>query len=608
MERNSKKMKRGQVSVFVLIALAIAAGVLIFLAARGSLSISGNDRQFAEVTDFYDSCLQQETESAISIMEMQGGRLDVGEYMPGSDYAPFSSHLNFLNAPVPYWFYVSGNGVVKENVPTKGELEGEIARYLERQISQCNWDSLRERGYSVDVGAGKVKVSVQDDKVIITSGMELNLGKEDVRARVSSRTVEIQSKLGKLFGMAERVYKQEQQELFLENYTLDVLRSYAPVDGVEISCSPKIWGTQQVVSEFQNALEANLGALKYNGQGYFSLGQAEQNVRFLYLQSWPNAIEIHGAQQDVMVAEPVGNQEGLGILGFCYSPYHFVYDVKFPVMVQVYEGEEIFQFPVAVIIDKNLPRKGIYSEIEAGQERNDFCNFKTQEIKARVFDNNLNPVDADIKYECFDQSCDVGKTSNGIFNGFVPACVNGEIVANAEGYKEKREIFSSNEQTSIDIILDKLYKVNISLTIDGKPLQGRAVVSFNGNNQSASTALPEGGKLELSEGMYDIRVSVYGNSTLVLPATSTTQCIEIASSGILGIFGGKEEKCFPVSIPETKVEYALQGGGIGKEFLLDSQLNRGVLELNVKSLPKPNSIQQLQYNYASFETQGVDVK
>ena len=33
---------------------------------------------------------------------------------------------------------------------------------------------------------------------------------------------------------------------------------------------------------------------------------------------WPYAFEVSPTQGDILIANPVGNQEGLGILGFCY--------------------------------------------------------------------------------------------------------------------------------------------------------------------------------------------------------------------------------------------------------------------------------------------------
>ena len=60
-------------------------------------------------------------------------------------------------------------------------------------------------------------------------------------------------------------------------------------------------------------------------------------------------------------------------------------------------------------------------------------------------------------------------------------------------------------------------------------------------------------------------------------------------------------------IPETKIEYALRGGGKGEVYILESQLQDGKIRVSVDALRVPKSLEELQYNYASFEDMGVDV-
>ena len=54
-----------------------------------------------------------------------------------------------------------------------------------------------------------------------------------------------------LYQSALTVYNYEQSTLFLENYTIDVLRNYAPVDGVDITCSPLTWNANDIVSKLE---------------------------------------------------------------------------------------------------------------------------------------------------------------------------------------------------------------------------------------------------------------------------------------------------------------------------------------------------------------------
>jgi len=121
---------KGQVSIFVIVAIIIVAGIAVFFAFRGGLGLGGVPTEFAPIYSSYISCIETEAENALDLLGTQGGRLDVGEFVQGSEFAPFSSHINFLGIPVQYWFYISGNGIVKENVPSRSDMEREVENYL----------------------------------------------------------------------------------------------------------------------------------------------------------------------------------------------------------------------------------------------------------------------------------------------------------------------------------------------------------------------------------------------------------------------------------------------------------------------------------------------
>ena len=101
-------------------------------------------------------------------------------------------------------------------------------------------------------------------------------------------------------------------------------------------------------------------------------------------------------------------------------------------------------------------------------------------------------------------------------------------------------------------------------------------------------------------------VYVYGNSSVVLPSSTRTECTNAAKSGLLGFFGQTEEKCFDITVPETRIDYALRGGGTSEMYIFESDLEGGEVTLHVPSLPLPNSIEQLQYNFEIFSSFGVE--
>src|SRR3989344_1415218 len=134
--------KRGQVAIFVIVALVIVVGVVIYFAVKNNVDPSSQNPEFESVFTYYSSCIQEKAEQALDLSGSQGGRIDPGIYIPGSEYAPFSSQLNFLGFPVPYWFYLSGNGVAREKVPTKQEIEKEVSDYIINNMQECDYESF----------------------------------------------------------------------------------------------------------------------------------------------------------------------------------------------------------------------------------------------------------------------------------------------------------------------------------------------------------------------------------------------------------------------------------------------------------------------------------
>lgn len=615
---------KGQMSILIIIGIVIVAGIILLFAFREKIfGIEQIPSELQPVFSYYESCIKNDAENAMRIAGTQGGYIRNIEYRPGSEYAPFSSELNFLGFSVPYWFYISGNGLAKEQVPSLSEIERNIGDYVEERLGECDFSLFLEQGYSIEKGDVNVNVNVEEQRVIVGVDSRIFASIGESGATKNKYEIVLDSKLGKFYGIAREIYAKQKEDAIFESYAFDTLRLYAPVDGVEISCSGKIWKTREVIDELKEGLEANIGEIKFKGN-YYSLNErnreyyvvdldrnVDENINLIYSRALPTKIEINGegVDDELMIASPVGIQEGLGVLGFCYAPYHFVYDLSFPVIVQIYNNDEIFQFPVVSFIDNNIAREGIFSEIEAEEESFDLCEYMTQDISVSLYDNNLNSVDGNLSYQCFNQRCKLGESRGGAFAGKAPACLNGEIIVRAEGFAEKSERFSTNINTNSDIILERVYEVDLELEVGQKELEGTAIILFSDKEgETTSTLLPDEKRIRLKEGDYSVTVYVYGNSSISIPASKRTQCQEAPRSGILGFFGSTKEECFDINIPETKIEFALRGGGKGENYLLAEQLERGKLKINVDELPIPKSLEELQYNYASFEEMGVDIE
>ncbi len=607
---NPATSKKGQVTVFIIIAIIIVAAVAGYFIFRDKISVSEVPASMQSVYTTFLSCLEEDALVGADILMSQGGYIEIPEFEPGSAYMPFSSQLNFLGSPIPYWYYVSGNNIEKEQVPSKNDMERELENFIERKIAECSFDIYYDRGFGVYFDEPKAKVEIKDREIEVDLEMDLTIDRGEDTVLVRDHTVLTSSKLGKLYNSAIKVYEEEQKELFLEEYAIDTLRLYAPVDGVELSCSPEIWNAEEVFDDLYEAIEVNTMALKSKGSSkdYFVIDlPVDEDVRFIASQNWPHNFEVNPSEGVLMIANPVGNQAGLGILGFCYVSYHYVYNVKYPVLVQVYEDEEIFQFPMAVIIQGNNPRKSLGGEA-VEYEDTEFCEYKNTLTRVNTYDSNLVPVSADISYECFGNTCSIGTSSSGVLSEEFPQCINGYIVAKADGFKETKYLYSVIDEGEVHIVMDRLYERNVNLRLDSSSYNKEAIISFISDDLSATVVYPEKKTVELSEGDYNISVFIYDDSSLKIEELTYEECVEVPRTGIGGIVGLTQEKCFDITLPEQVVSSALAGGGKDVYYITEYELqNSNTIEITAESLPRPTSLDQLQENYVLFETKSLGI-
>ena len=606
---------KGQVTIFIIIGIVIVALIVLFFSLKDRIKIGGIPAEFQPVEESYLSCINSFAKTGASILGEQAGYIYLPEFEPGSKYSPNSNQLDVLGTAVPYWYYVSGNNLVREQVPNKAEMESQLEKYLDENL-KCDFSSFVNRGYIVQNEDFKTDVKISDDKIAVSINGNLNIAFGEEAIKIENHKQEINSRIGKLYNAALKIYNKEKQEMFLEKYALDTLYLNAPVNGIELSCSPKIWNFENVKKEVKEALEENILMVKVKG-GYYKKANeyfiadvsSDETTSFFYSREWPTKIETQ--QEDgIMIAQPVGNQPGLGILGFCYVPYHFVYDINFPVLTQVYDDKEIFRFPVSVIISGNKERTALPGSF-LGDVEPKVCKYKNSEISVSTYNSNLEPVEAEISFKCFNEKCDIGKTriadGKAVLNAMVPQCVNGFIIAKADGYAEKKEIISTNEENSASLILDKLYNISIIVKINDKLTEDLAVIYFQSDEDMQTLIWPEQKTIKLKDGFYNISAMIYKNSSLRIEGTKTQKCINSIKPGFFGLFGAKEEKCFDVEIPSQELGNVIAGGGKTEQYLTESELEKETAEIQISSLPLPKTLEDLQKNYEALETKNIYV-
>ncbi len=608
------RKRTGQVTLFIILAIAIIA--LIGGYAFFRYQAAQVPTKFAPIEQSFIDCVQVKMEHGASLLGSHGGYIVPPVFEPGSQEYPTSSQLDFMGDGIPYWFYVSGNGIMKENIPTVSSMQTQLSNFLQNSATQCDFSEFRDQGFYVMLNVTKVTTTIRTSNIaaVVSADLVMKFGNES--AVVSTHNTQINSNLGKFYALALNVYNKEKQAAFLENYTVDMLYLYAPTTDTVLSCSPKVWTLQNISNDLKNAFESNLPFIRPGSPSkYYNLDvpiQSGENVRFMYSKDWPTKIYTP-SKNGLLIVSPVGKQQGLGVLGFCMVPYHFVYDINYPVMTQIYNDNEFFQFPVNVIIKGNKPREALPATAVETQTQS-VCQYSNTRGQVSTYDSELNPILADISFKCFSEECPMGSTQivgdKAILDTMFPQCVNGQVTASADGYTLTSVTVSSNQEFDTGLVLEKLHTLKLDVKIAGKQATESVMLYFTSDKNNQVAYWPDDKSIELSEGFYNVTAYIYANTSITLPASTTNTCIEVPRTGVLGFFGATTEKCFDAIVPEQTISNAIVGGGVSEEYFIEPILkSSSTLEVNIDSITIPKSLDDIEsvYNKALVSKLNVEL-
>ena len=220
--RNSMDSKSGQVTIFIILAIIIVAGIGIYFAFKGNLFKTSLPAELDPIYSYYLGCIEGEISDGSLILGTQAGYIDAPEFSPGSSYMPFSSQLDFLGIGIPYWYYISGNGVVKEQIPSKAKMQSQLNDFLDERLLECDFSQFEEQGFEISIGEAQTKTSINELGIEANVDQDLSINFGEISWSGSNHDVEINSNLGKFYDLAVKIYINQKETMFLEKYGLDI--------------------------------------------------------------------------------------------------------------------------------------------------------------------------------------------------------------------------------------------------------------------------------------------------------------------------------------------------------------------------------------------------
>ena len=309
--------------------------------------------------------------------------------------------------------------------------------------------------------------------------------------------------------------------------------------------------------------------------------------------------------------------------------YNFYYDVKYPVLVKVYDGNALngkgysFLFPMKVVLEANNPRFRKFLDIELGKEGTSFfCDEKQRISGEYLFDvqdkiNKLPVFGAEINYKCGDEECLIGESDLDLIysrlRSKLPVCSGGVLNVRKEGYFTYSDRLDVSKDSSVkklielepfkelNIIVKKLYVDNNVIREEDISKDELVFVNFERLPYSVEEIYTTNLKYDLDSkvkvvpGSYEASISVLWDKEITIPEHRGCAGPSVLGKCLAGSYTIPEQTLPRFPIGNSEVGFIISESVYDKNtvvfyvFAEDLPQNWGEVENFQKNLDKYNT-------------------
>ena len=267
--------KRGQVTVFILIAIVLVIIGISYLVLNDSSGISlVPERQvkteFVPVKAFVDECVKNAADEGITRIGMSGGYINVPHR-----FTDPRAHVTIPRESgiiVPYWWYSGQN-----SYPTLSFIDYELESYIKESSLECidefkgleNYNVEVEGDFEIDVGINEGDVSVEVEYPLNVLFKQDNSDTKIKRFRYNAPV-----RLKKVYEAALAIIEAENRDGFIERKTFDLMvlkkEDDVPINGFEpaVPCRERKWNQIEVRDTINRLVDENIGKVKIVGTDF----------------------------------------------------------------------------------------------------------------------------------------------------------------------------------------------------------------------------------------------------------------------------------------------------------------------------------------------------
>jgi hypothetical protein len=170
--------KRAQITIFIIIALAILVIVFLIFINRGNLStILSGKTPVQEIKE----CVEESLKEGVGIISVQGGSVNPQNY-----YLYQGNKVDYVCYTEEFY-----KTCVMQKPLLKQSIETELRDYIEPRVNNCMdsiKSSLENKGYSVSLKSPNISVELIPNNIVVNIDSDLILSKDTTESYKSIKT------------------------------------------------------------------------------------------------------------------------------------------------------------------------------------------------------------------------------------------------------------------------------------------------------------------------------------------------------------------------------------------------------------------------------------
>ncbi len=465
--------KKTQATVFIVMGLVLLIAIGLF-AYLQKIPIAKKEFVPAEaepVKKYVEDCISGIAKEGIILLGSQSGYTEIPFDIEADPNTRISIGGQFN---VPFW-HIKGRNKIPPLKKSDGQnsIEEQLQKYIDARIYDCteNFSAFNKTFEITALSSFSSDVAITQDAVFVAADYKIQLKDKVSRkeTRILRYSAEVPAQLSRVYSLAKDIMDSENENLFMENVTLDLMaiNPNIPFTDLRFECKPLEWKLSDIKKEIQTALETQIPRIRFRNTNYLPFiypDEVYQRFRaysmediingkipsetppedayeyFHYLipvskynyddlraavkYSGEFGLSVNARPNDNGILKSYYGQGAESYLRFlCINVYHFTYDVSYPVLVTIYDEKSFngegytFNFAFPVLINHNQgdrTARGI-SVFEAPVPFTGYCqDLSEKKYDIRAFGTvggftNVELKDVNISYNCLKFQCSLGK-------------------------------------------------------------------------------------------------------------------------------------------------------------------------------------------------------